>query len=221
MLEATDAIRLLLTGAEISLDGEFFHFERIRLLHPPDGPVPLYLGVHGPASLRLSGELADGTLLGWFSSPSYVAWARERIDEGRSRARREDPHQLVVLCLLSLSEDEPVDAVRDLGRWAAPMLAGMVGSPQLEASPAGIELAAYVEHGGSNAGAEHPPDQLLEEFVAAGDTASCEGTVDGLFASGADRVVLVPNPAGYRSTTGMLEQMRRASALTLGRNGRR
>jgi alkanesulfonate monooxygenase SsuD/methylene tetrahydromethanopterin reductase-like flavin-dependent oxidoreductase (luciferase family) len=198
--EATAAIRLLLDGAEISQDGEYFHFDRIRLLHPPDGPVPLYLGVHGPASLRLSGELADGTLLGWFSSPGYVAWARERIDEGRSRGRREDPHQLVVLCLLSLSEDEPVEAFRDLGRWAAPMLAGMVGSPQLEASPAGIELAAYFEQGGPNAGA---------------------ATVDRLFASGADRVVLVPNPAGYRSTTSMLEQMRRASALIVGGKGRR
>ncbi|MGB5187038.1 MAG: hypothetical protein WBO84_07925, partial [Acidimicrobiia bacterium] len=158
---------------------------------------------------------------GWFSSPGYVAWARERIDEGRSRGRREDPHQLVVLCLLSLSEDEPVEVVRDLGRWAAPMLAGMVGSPQLEASPAGIELAAYFEQRGPNAGAERPPDELLGEFVAAGDTASCEATVDRLFASGADRVVLVPNPAGYRSTASMLEQMRRASALIVGGKGRR
>jgi len=218
--ETTNAIRLLLEGGEISQDGEYFHFDRIRLFHPPDGPVPLYLGVHGPASLRLSGELADGTLLGWFSSPSYVAWARERIDEGRSRASREDPHQLVVLCLLSLSEDEPEDAGRDLGRWAAPMLAGMVGSPQLAASPAGIELAAYFEQREPNAGAENPPDELLGEFVATGNTASCAATVDRLIASGADRVVLVPNPAGYRSTASMLEQMRRASTLTRGGNGR-
>jgi alkanesulfonate monooxygenase SsuD/methylene tetrahydromethanopterin reductase-like flavin-dependent oxidoreductase (luciferase family) len=69
----------------LNRDGEYFQFDRVRLTHPPGGPVPLYLGVHGPASLPLSGELADGTLLGWFSSPGYVAWARERINEGRAR----------------------------------------------------------------------------------------------------------------------------------------
>jgi alkanesulfonate monooxygenase SsuD/methylene tetrahydromethanopterin reductase-like flavin-dependent oxidoreductase (luciferase family) len=101
------------------------------------------------------------------------------------------------------------------------MLAGMVGSPQLAASPAGIELAAYFEQREPNAGAESPPDELLGEFVATGNTASCAATIDRLIASGADRVVLVPNPAGYRSTASMLEQMRRASALTGGGSGRR
>ena len=65
---------------------------------------------------------------------------------------------MVVLCLLSLAEDEPEDAARDLGRWAAPMLAGMVGSPQLEASPASIELSAYFAGREPNAIAESPPE---------------------------------------------------------------
>lgn len=96
--EATVSIRQLLDGAELSLDGDYFGFDRVRLTHTPGTPIPLYLGVHGPASLRLSGELADGTLLGWFSSPSYVSWARERIEEGRARAGRIDVHELVALC---------------------------------------------------------------------------------------------------------------------------
>ena len=213
--EATSAIRLLLDGAEVTRDGEYFRFDRVRLLHPPGGSVPLYMGVHGPASLRLSGELADGTLLGWFSSPGYVEWARERIDEGRARADRHDHHELVVLCLLSTSDDDPVAARRDLWRLVGPMLAGMRGSPQLKASPAGVELSTSIERREPDFSAEGPPPKLLSEFVAVGDIASCAITIDRLFAAGADRVVLVPNPAGYRSTQSMVEQMQSASAFTL------
>ena len=214
--EATGALLELLEGAELNRDGEYFRFDRIRLTHPPSRPVPLYLGVHGPASLRLSGELADGTLLGWFSSPNYVSWAREQIDEGRARADRLNLHELVVLCLLSISEDDPVAARRDLGRWAEPMLAGMVGSPQLEASPRGIELSALIKRKEQGVPAEGLPDSLLEEFMATGDTASCAAAVDRLLQAGADRVVLVPNPAGYCSTPAMVEQMRTASGLVRG-----
>ena len=97
--EAATAIRRLLDGDEVTEDGEYFSFDRVRLLHPPTARLPLYFGVHGPRSLDLSGELVDGTLLGWFSSPDYVAWARERIDEGRRRAGRSDDHAVVALCL--------------------------------------------------------------------------------------------------------------------------
>jgi alkanesulfonate monooxygenase SsuD/methylene tetrahydromethanopterin reductase-like flavin-dependent oxidoreductase (luciferase family) len=177
--------------------------------------VPLYLGVHGPASLRLSGELADGTLLGWFSSPGYVAWARGRLAEGRESAGRHDPHELVVLCLLSLSRDDPTTAIAQLGAWAAPMLAGMVDAPQLTVSSEGEELRALLT--GEPDAAPSVPPSLLGQFVACGDVADCAATVDRLLEAGADRVVLVPNPAGYRSTAAMVEQLQLASAIVADR----
>lgn len=210
--EATSAVRELLDGAEVSRDGDYFRFDRVRLSHAPEVPVPLYLGVHGPASLRMSGELAEGTLLGWFSSPSYVAWARDRIDEGRAKAGRTDPHELVALCVTSISDDYPDGARRDIGAWATPMLAAMTESPQLKASPLGNDLLAFVDP------EREPPERtlpasLLDEFVAAGDITSCRTMVDRLVEAGADRVVLVPNPAGFRSTPSMVEQIRAAAAL--------
>lgn len=211
--EATRAIRQLLDGAELSLDGDYFKFDRVRLTHTPGIPIPLYLGVHGPASLRLSGELADGTLLGWFSSPSYVSWARERIEEGRARTGRTDVHELVVLCLLSISEDDPDSAYRDIGEWTSPMLKAMTESPQLKASPVRSDLLALIEREQHETPTEPLPADLLTEFVAAGDVASCRTMVDRLLEAGADRVVLVPNPAGFRSTSSMVEQMREAAPL--------
>jgi 5,10-methylenetetrahydromethanopterin reductase len=206
--EATGAVQQLRDGAEVTDDGDYFQFDRVRLAHPPLGPVPLYLGVHGPASLRLSGELADGTLLGWFSSPDYVTWARERIDEGRTNAGRTDPHEVVVLCVLAVSEDDARGARRQAAEWARPMLAGMVESPQAAASRLRSDLAALLE-----GDQRELPAEILDEFVAAGNIQMCKTVVDGLLAAGADRVVLVPNPAGMRSTESMVEQMRTAARL--------
>ncbi len=213
--EAVTAIRRLLAGDEVSGDGDYFHFDGVRLRHPPPGPVPLYLGVHGPASLRLSGELADGTVLGWFSSPGYVAWARDCIEEGRARADRPEVHELVALCVLSISAEDPVDAKQRIAGWATPMLTQLAASPQLTASSEGAELLAHFEREGHDGNrASQIPEPLLGRFVAAGNIADCADTVADLLEAGADRVVLVPNPAGYLSTGDMVEQMRTASSLT-------
>lgn len=210
--EVTSTIRRLLDGAEVTLDGDYFRFDRVRLTHPPRIPVRLYLGVHGPASLRLSGEVADGTLLGWFSSPGYVSWARDRILDGRSKVGRTDPHELVVLCVLAVSDDDPEGVRRRIAAWAQPMLAGMVESPQARASGMRHALAGLPHLDQSQAGGRLPAS-VLDEFVAAGDTETCGNMVDRLLEAGADRVVLVPNPAGLRSTESMVEQIRIAARL--------
>lgn len=205
------AVRRLLDGEELSEDGDYARFSDVRLRFPPPERVPLYFGVHGPRSLELAGEVADGTLLGWFSSPDYVAWARERIDEGRARAGRSDRHALVVLCVLSISDDDP-DAARDeLAEWASWFLAGMSDQPQMQATASGRELAAAV----STRPSDEPvlPAELLDGFMAAGDTAACRAFVGRLLDAGADRVVLVPNPAGLRSSAAMLDQILRAAPL--------
>jgi 5,10-methylenetetrahydromethanopterin reductase len=210
--EATGAVRGLLDGAEVTNDGDYFQLSRIRLAHPAGGPVPLYMGVHGPASLRLSGELADGTLLGWFSSPAYVTWARERVDEGRTNAGRTDPHELVVLCVLAVSEDDPRDARLQVGEWARPMLASMAESPQVAVSPLRDDLATLLDGDQREPGGGLPA-RVLDEFLAAGDIQMCKTMIDRLLGAGADRVVLVPNPAGLCSTESMVEQMRTAAQL--------
>jgi len=49
-----------------------------------------------PRTLRLSGELADGTILHSGTTPGQLRRARELIGEGRAAAGRTDPHSLVV-----------------------------------------------------------------------------------------------------------------------------
>ena len=195
--EVTTAVRSLLDAESVSRTDEHFAFDRVTLDHPPAERVPLYYGVMGPASLRLSGELADGTLLGWFSSSGYVRWARQRIEEGRARGGVTRPHHLVALCLLSVSESDPAGAREHLARWAAPMVPGMQSSPLLDEAITGTGA----------------PDPELTGFVASGSPEQCASMIRGLLEAGADRVVLVPNPAGRISTEEMIQQMELGAAL--------
>jgi alkanesulfonate monooxygenase SsuD/methylene tetrahydromethanopterin reductase-like flavin-dependent oxidoreductase (luciferase family) len=219
--EVTTAIRRLIDGEEMTESGEYFTFDRVGLNHTPAPPPPIYYGVQGPASLRLSGELADGTLLGWLGSPGSVAWARNRIAEGLDRSDRSGPHEVVALCLLSAATEDPEDASRRMARWAAGMLAALAQSPALEASEEGAELQEVVAAYGREGLGDAIPLPLLRRFVAAGTPDDCALTVSNLAEAGADRVVLVPNPAGFRTTAEMLDQIILASTLLTPANDER
>jgi alkanesulfonate monooxygenase SsuD/methylene tetrahydromethanopterin reductase-like flavin-dependent oxidoreductase (luciferase family) len=209
MREGASGVRRLLDGEELTEVGEYYSFDKVRLLHPPAEHLPIYFGVHGPRSLALSGELADGTLLGWFSSPDYVRWAREQVDVGRAKAGRTVDHAIVALLVCSLDDDDPDAARAELRAWVSEFLAAQAGLPQTAATEVGQRLDAALR-----ARADPLlPDDVIGEFMAAGGAAECGAFVERLLDAGADRVVLVPNPAGQRTFDGMLEQIRRGANL--------
>jgi hypothetical protein len=93
------------------------------------------------------------------------------------------------------------------------MLVAMIESPQLKASSAQSDISAWMAQDKREASETVLPTELLNEFVAVGNAADCSAVVASLLEAGADRVILVPNPAGYRSTAAMVEQMRAAASL--------
>ncbi|MEV8091548.1 LLM class flavin-dependent oxidoreductase [Streptomyces nigra] len=107
--EHLDALRALLRGERLTVEGRYVRLDDVALDWPPDGPVPVIAGVTGPRSLRLSGAAADGTLLTASTPPDGVRRARQLIDEGRSAAGRTDaePHPIVVYLLAATGPDGP------------------------------------------------------------------------------------------------------------------
>jgi alkanesulfonate monooxygenase SsuD/methylene tetrahydromethanopterin reductase-like flavin-dependent oxidoreductase (luciferase family) len=97
--ETVTAVRRLLDGERVSMAGRHVNLDDVALEHPPVTTPPVYTGVRGAKSLALSGEVADGTILVEGSTPSYVKWARERIDEGRRNAGRTDDHAVTVYAI--------------------------------------------------------------------------------------------------------------------------
>ncbi|MGF1662810.1 MAG: LLM class flavin-dependent oxidoreductase [Kineosporiaceae bacterium] len=94
--EVTAATRRLLAGGTVTVSGDEVHLEDVALVFPPAVVPPVSLGVSGPRSLRLSGEVADGTVLAEGTSPAQLRAAREAIDAGRAAAGVTAAHRVTV-----------------------------------------------------------------------------------------------------------------------------
>lgn len=99
--EHLDALRALLRGERLTVDGRYVRLDDVALDWPPAGPVPVFAGAEGPRTLRLSGAAADGTVLTSSTSPDGVRRARRIVEEGRAAAGRDaaEPHEVVVYLL--------------------------------------------------------------------------------------------------------------------------
>ncbi|MFF0159100.1 LLM class flavin-dependent oxidoreductase [Streptomyces sp. NPDC005263] len=101
------ALRALLHGERVTTDGRYVMLDDVALDWPParDGAIQVLAGATGPRTLRLAGEVADGTLLTASTPPDGVRRARALIDEGRAAAGGSDPHKLVVYLLAATGPD--------------------------------------------------------------------------------------------------------------------
>ncbi|GGN33349.1 LLM class flavin-dependent oxidoreductase [Streptomyces fuscichromogenes] len=127
--EHLDALRALLRGERLTVDGRYVHLDDVALDWPPAGPVEILAGAEGPRTLRLSGAAADGTVLTAATSPDRLRRALGLVEEGRSAAGRRgagEPHKVVVYLLTATGPDAParlraelvaegLEAVPDLG----------------------------------------------------------------------------------------------------------
>ncbi|MFJ6070325.1 LLM class flavin-dependent oxidoreductase [Streptomyces sp. NPDC093065] len=100
------ALRALLRGERVTVEGRYVRLDDVALDWPPEQAVKVFAGATGPRSLRLTGEAADGTVLTANTPPDGVRRARRLIDEGRAAAGRgDDPHRVVVYLLAATGTD--------------------------------------------------------------------------------------------------------------------
>lgn len=110
MNEALTVLRPLLAGDEVSMSGDFFRLERVRLRPVPTPPVPIVIGGRSDAALRRVARHGDGWL-GLWVSPKRYADATTRIsryarDAGRATTRWQ--HGMHVWCAFGT----PAEAAR-------------------------------------------------------------------------------------------------------------
>jgi alkanesulfonate monooxygenase SsuD/methylene tetrahydromethanopterin reductase-like flavin-dependent oxidoreductase (luciferase family) len=97
--EHLTALRALLRGGQLTVHGRYVRLDAVALEWPPASPPAVFAGATGPRSLRLSGEVADGTILTATTPPYQVRQARRLVDEGRVRGGRRGPHPVIVYVL--------------------------------------------------------------------------------------------------------------------------
>ncbi len=193
--ETVMAVRGLLSGAEVTLQGEHIHLDRVRQLFIPEGMPPLYVGGVREKTLRLAGQIADGTLLSVPASAAYVRWAKGHIAAGGRT-----PNVCSVTVVSKVGPDGAA-ARAPVRRWLADCI--QYGEPHLFALGIDAEAAQLIRTFGATEAANHLPEAWVDEMSASGTPDQAMATVRKLVAAGADEVVLAPvepDPARFQET---------------------
>ena len=77
--EHTTAVRALLAGETVDVQGRYVALDRVALDWPPAQPPRLLIGARGPKTVALAGEISDGVLLHTVTDPDVVRRAREAV----------------------------------------------------------------------------------------------------------------------------------------------
>lgn len=165
--EYLGALRPLLRGERVTVDGRYVHLDDVALGWPPAQPAAVYASATGPRTLRLSGELADGTILDSSVTPDGLREARRLIEEGRAAVGRVDPHPLVVYLQAITGPGAPERLAKAISREEATPGSAVVAGD--------AEAIAAAVHSWAQAGAatvalyppsDEPDPQAFVRFIA-------------------------------------------------------
>jgi len=115
--EYPTALRALLAGQQVSTRGSYVTLDRVRLAWPPTTPMPVLAGAVGPRTLRLTAEVADGTILTAGTTPEAIAAARQVLAAARADAGRTGRHQVVVYVLTAFGPGGRERAEAEAREW--------------------------------------------------------------------------------------------------------
>lgn len=182
--EVVVAVRRLLDGETVTVDGSYVKLTDVKLDQPPPSRPPIVAGVQGPKSLALAGRVADGVVLVEFTGPAAVRWALEQA--GRSG----DDFRVSVFSTICVTETRE-EAYRIMAPWLARQLGTSV--PALAALPFADDLRARFDAHGVDGLATMPPD-WWSELGAIGTIDDAEAHVRSLGEAGVTSVAFFPAP---------------------------
>ncbi len=196
--EYVTALRALLRGEEVTLDGRYVHLDHVRLESPPAQVPPVLAGVRGPKSLAVAGRCADGTVLAEPVGPEYARLARGHIGDAPG-------HRLVAYDVAAVADD-PADA-RAAVRPALAWLGDPGWAPHIDPLPFAAEFRALHDRSPDrDTFAAALPDAWVERLAVVGTPEQARARLAEIGAAGVDAVALAP--AGP-DPLGALEQLAR------------
>ena len=201
MREYIDIVRKASRGERLDHDGEFFKTKRFRLrFEPYRANLPIYIAALSPASLRMTGELADGWLP-IFLAPSRMAAAVAELREGAKAAGR-SLGDIAISPQVSIYVTDDVAAARDRER---PHIAFYVGGM-------GVFYHQYMHRIGFGAEADRVrhafqgkqrdeaarlvTDEMVDAMTIIGPPAACRAQMQKFFDAGVQEIRLVFNETG-------------------------
>ncbi len=204
MKESIEIVRAMLAGEEVKYEGKAFAAYAPALkpdAHAGRWRVPIYVGATGPVLQRLAGAQSDGLLTASITTPSFVKYSREKMEEGARQAGK-NPAALDLGSVIvgSIGED-PKTAREGAREMAAMYLANKVqnirGSADTLLECAGLSLdeispiAQAMEQGGRKAAARAVTDSVLQKVCPiAGSPQQCIERIEEYRAAGCTHILL-------------------------------
>lgn len=190
LTEAVTGVKALLAGETRTAQGTYFTFDGVKLTHPPADVPPILTGVLGPKSLRLSGRIADGTVMSVLAGAKYLESALIDIRAGMEEGGRSD-HLLPTFALFSIAVDAATARAAVRPALAGYLAAVGARNALTNAYGYGDDIAALLELGPERAAAELP-EEWIDTLTVAGDPDQVTARIEQLLAAGATSVVLSP-----------------------------
>lgn len=179
--EVMVAVRRLLDGETVTVDGQYVRLTDVKLDQPPSPRPPLVAGVRGPRSLELAGRVADGLILAEATGPAAVRWSREQAGRG-------DDFQVSVFTTICIAR-ERAEAYRIMAPWLADQLSK--DRPATNVLPFADDLTAWFDRHGVDGLVTMPPEWWME-LGAIGTVDDAEAHVHALGEVGATSVAFFP-----------------------------
>lgn len=179
--EYVHALRALLAGERVSVEGRYVRLRDVELTMRPEVVPPLLAGVRGPRSLALAGRIADGVILAEPVTPEYLAGVRESTGDGR----------IVAYAVAAVAED--ADSARRIVRPGLSAIGETDWAPHIAPLPFAADFAALRRQCADGAEfAARMPDEWVDRLAVVGTPASAAARIRELHAAGAASVVLIP-----------------------------
>lgn len=204
MRECIEIVRALLDGQELNYQGKVFSAQAPALhkdAHVPRQPVPFYIGATGPVLQRMAGSHADGLLTASITTPGFVRYARNKMEEGARKVGR-DPSQLdlgsVIVGSIGKDSAKAKEGAREMAAmYLANKVQNIRGSADILLEKAGLTfeeikpIAEAMEEGGRKAAARAVTDEILNKVhPIAGTPEECIQRIEAFREAGCTHILL-------------------------------
>src|SRR5262252_8674959 len=204
MRESIEIIKGVLTGDAFQYEGKVFQANVPPLkseAHTPRAVPPIYVAATGPVLQRMSGSVGDGLLTASITTPAFVRYSRQNMEEGARKAGK-DPGSLIVGSVIVGSIGRDATTAKEGAREQAAMyLANKVqnikGAADVLLQSAGLSfeelqpIADAMEKGGRKAAAKAVTDEILRKVCAiAGTPDECIERIEEYRAAGCTHIML-------------------------------
>ncbi|CBG75833.1 putative oxidoreductase [Streptomyces scabiei 87.22] len=184
--EYARALRLLVAGEPGPENGRYVRCEGVVITEVPDVVPPVILGVRGPKSQAVAGEVADGLLLAEPAAPGYITASLRHLGPAAAHSP-----EIVVYDAAAVDDDEEAALAR------VRTVLESVGEPQWAAHvdplPFAAELRAHrAACSDGRQFARTMPAEWVRALSISGTPAQARAAIDARHAAGATSVVLAP-----------------------------